>query len=100
MKHRLSLRLTAVFLLLIALTGVVIPADADRGLPVLQGDIKARLPELFDAGEEVNAAPEKLQVGGDTFGIRLFTEGVVVVGVSDGGSPAANAGLKKKDRIL
>lgn len=100
MKHRLSLRLTAVFLLLIALTGVVIPADADRGLPVLQGDIKARLPELFDAGDEVNAAPEKLQVGGDTFGIRLFTEGVVVVGVSDGGSPAANAGLKKKDRIL
>jgi stage IV sporulation protein B len=62
----------------------------------LQGEIKARLPELFDA----KGGEQKLLVGGTTFGVRLFTEGVQVVGVSKEPCPALAAGIQCRDRIL
>ena len=99
MKRKIFTRLTAVLLILLSLTVSAFPSHADRGLPVLQGEVKARLPELFDSPAETGTKVQKLQVGGDPFGIRLFTEGVLVVGVSDKNSPAAGAGIQKHDVI-
>ena len=99
MKRKIFTRLTAVLLILLSLTSTGIPAHADRGLPVLQGEVKARLPELFDSHTETGIDVQKLQVGGDPFGVRLFTEGVLVVGVSEKDSPAARAGIQKHDVI-
>ena len=98
MKH-LFLRLFAVFMICICLLGICslsAGAVTDPGLPVLQGEIKARLPELFDA----KGGEQKLLVGGTTFGVRLFTEGVQVVGVSKEPCPALAAGIECRDRIL
>lgn len=97
---RLFLRLLAVFIIctcLISITALLPQAANDPGLPVLQGEIKARLPELFDAQ---GPKTEKLLVGGNTFGVRLFTEGVQVVGVSSDPCPAKQAGIQKRDCIL
>ena len=98
MKH-LFLRLLAVIMICICLLGICatsVSAAQDPGLPVLQGEIKARLPELFDA----KGGEQKLLVGGTTFGVRLFIEGVQVVGVSKDPCPALSAGIQNKDRIL
>ena len=50
--------------------------------------------------------PDKLAVGGESFGVKFFTKGVVIVGTNDiiteNGSknPAKDAGIQVKDIIL
>jgi stage IV sporulation protein B len=105
MKHkRIFPRLFAVCIFLTLLIALTVTSTAaltpDTGLPVLKGQIRTRLPELFTVGETDRAGSVKLTVGGTAFGVRLFSEGVQIVRVSDGQCPATQAGLKKKDRIL
>lgn len=45
-------------------------------------------------------APAYVIPGGETVGIKLYTEGVLVVALADGPSPARSAGIKKGDIIL
>ncbi len=99
MKRKLSMRYIACLLITITLLGAfAIPVGAvhapDRGLPVVQGEWQVRLPDLL------KAKPTTLTVGGDTFGVRLFSDGVLVVGVAGKNSPAARAGICKGDTIL
>lgn len=105
MKKKLFPRFLSVLLIVCVLGGILCPTAAsalspDSGLPVLQGEIRARLPELFESETEAGAKLTRLNIGGTAFGVRLFCEGVQIVGLSDDRCPAAQAGLKKKDRIL
>ena len=58
------------------------------------------------AGSAKDAGDMKLCPGGMAFGVRLYTKGVLVVGISEvksGGrcvKPAKDAGIKTKDVIL
>ncbi len=84
---------------IILLSVMTLPAsaasDTDPGLPVVRGDWQVRFPDLF------KAKPTKtLTVGGDTFGVRLFADGVLIAGVADQNCPAAKAGLQRGDLIL
>lgn len=99
MKKKRILRLSVVLLTILLFLLTALPISADRGLPVLQGEVKARLPELFEVTHEARTTSQKYRVGGDTFGVRLFEGGVVVVGISDGDSPARAAGVAKGDLI-
>lgn len=99
MKKKTLLRLTAVLLTVILFSLVTLTVSADRGLPVLQGEVKARIPELFEVKQEASVNYRKYQVGGDPFGVRLFGGGIVVVGISDGDCPAKAAGIEKRDIV-
>lgn len=99
MKKKKLLRLTAVLLTVILFSLTALTVSADRGLPVLQGEVKARIPELFEVRQEAPVNYRKYQVGGDPFGVRLFGGGIVVVGISDGDSPAKTAGIEKRDIV-
>ncbi len=99
MKTKFSMRyLACIIISVLLLSALAIPTVAahtpDPGLPVVQGEWQVRLPDLL------KSAPTTLTVGGDTFGVRLFADGVMVVGVAGDASPAAKAGLKKSDLIL
>ena len=99
MKKKKLLRLTAVLLTILVFSLTVLPVGADRGLPGLQGEIKARFPELFETRHDAAVNYQKYKVGGDPFGVRLFGGGIVVVGISDGDCPAKSAGIRQKDII-
>lgn len=99
MKKKNFLRLTAVFLTILLFSLAVLPASADRGLPVLQGEVKTRLTELFETRHDAAVNYQKYKVGGDPFGVRLFGGGIVVVGISDGDCPAKAAGIEKRDIV-
>ncbi len=99
MKTKITMRLFACLLITIlifsAVTTGVAAYTPDPGLPVVQGEWQVRLPDLLKA-----APTQTLTVGGDTFGVRLFADGVMVVGVANDTCPAAAAGILKKDMIL
>lgn len=99
MKKKQFLRLTAVFLTVILFSLTALTVSADRGLPVLQGEVRARLPELFETRREASVNYQKYKVGGDPFGVRLFGGGIVVVGLSDDRCPAKAAGIEKRDIV-
>ncbi len=99
MKTNFSMRCIACLLITATLLfSFAIPVGAvhspDPGLPVVQGEWQVRLPDLL------KDRPSTLTVGGDTFGVRLFAEGVMVVDVAGNSSPAAVAGIQKNDLIL
>ncbi len=100
MKQKLFIRGIVCILISVIFIGVLSTGATaytpDPGLPVVQGEWQMRLPDLL------KVAPEKrvLTVGGDTFGVRLFADGVMVVGIANDTCPAARAGIQKKDMIL
>ncbi len=99
MKIKFAMRSIACLLITVLLFGVLtigVSAAPDAGLPVVQGEWQVRLPDLLKA----TPTRKTLSVGGDTFGVRLFAEGVFVVGVANEACPAAKAGIQKKDMIL
>lgn len=104
MKRTNLIRVMAVFVLLLTIfqfTPVRAGAwEADEGLPLLQGEKRARLPELVTGKTVTLGTRTRLTVGGIPFGIRLFEEGVLIVGTAGEHCPASEAGLKRNDRIL
>ncbi len=92
---RKSVCLLIAVLLVVTLATGVVTHEPDPGLPVIQGEWQVRLPDLLK-----EAPARTLTVGGDTFGVRLFADGVIVVGVANDHCPAARAGIQKKDIIL
>ncbi len=96
--------LLAVILLMAALFHVVPLATKaetpDTGLPILEGEWRARLPELLTGKAFPLKSTSRLMVGGEPFGIRLLEEGVLIVGLAGQGCPASQAGIQKQDRIL
>ncbi|MFA5561862.1 MAG: SpoIVB peptidase [Eubacteriales bacterium] len=83
-------------------------------LPLLAGQKAFRFPGIFgvkpkkEVSGKLTAAPEqdrkirKLSPGGMAFGVRLFADGVMVVGLTDDPAcrPAQDAGMKVSDMIL
>ncbi len=95
--------LASLMLVLLILPCVTVTAgarEADVGLPLLQGQWRSRIGEIFTGKEVPLKGSSKLSVGGVPFGIRLLEEGVLIVGIAGEGCPAAVAGLSPKDRIL
>ncbi len=97
-QKRISFVLLCILFISVLLTPL--PAYAKGSLPVMQGEIRTRLGQIFQWGNDQKAEETTLHVGGCTFGVRLFCEGVQIVGISDTTCPAALAGLEKKDRII
>ncbi len=64
-------------------------------------DISASLFGLPVKSVAVNSVEDSyVYLGGDTLGVKFYTGGVIVVGISDGDCPAGKAGLKKGDFIV
>ncbi len=99
MKRKHFIRAIVCVLICASLIGIIsISASAapDPGLPAVRGDLQIRFADLL----RENAPGKTLTVGGDTFGVRLFAEGVMITEVSANNSSAKAAGLKKKDLII
>ncbi len=100
MQKKISMRLVACLLISIilfsALSVGILALEPDPGLPVVRGEWQIRFTDLL----KEKAPAKTLTVGGDTFGVRLFAEGVLVAGIADTKCPAATAGLQKRDLIL
>ncbi|MBQ4324855.1 MAG: PDZ domain-containing protein [Clostridia bacterium] len=100
MKIKCFSRLFAVLMILALAASLLVTGASAAGLPVLKGEIDARLPDLLSDLAPASGAANKLNVGGYAFGVRLFSEGVQVVGLADPASPGVLAGLERNDRIL
>ena len=63
----------------------------------------ALAPGARAAAEEIGTAPTEVRSlvpVGHTVGVKLFADGVLVVGLSDGDSPAKDSGLREGDIVL
>lgn len=106
MKRGIIKRLTCLLILTVMLLSLGMPIGAaeepDTGLPVMRGEWQARLPELFRSTSRPVSSKtyHQLNVGGNPFGVRLFADGVLIVGLAPGDTPASRAGIREKDKIL
>lgn len=104
MNYKIKKAVAAAAAFIIMLTVLAGPGGAGFGLPGTAVSASATVRE-FTASEAVKAGVLKLSPGGMPFGVKFFTDGVLIVGFCDiqttGGSvnPAYNAGLRLKDVI-
>lgn len=85
------------FITAFSVTGTQLPtAEAEEKQPL------AAQPTVKSLAKKAKNLPSTLCAGGQTFGVRLFAEGVMIVGVGEDNEihPAYDAGVREQDILL